>query len=108
MYTHRHLGVHDETTHLSGARHLMSRAPVARRGVGVSRLAERLDAGTILTAILILGLALRIFIAGAYLPRSGLSNDIGAFTAWAMRLASVGPSQFYEPGYFADYPPGYM
>ena len=86
----------------------MVRGPVGRRGVGVFDLIRRLDAGTILTTILVLGLVLRVFIAGVYLPLSGLSNDIGAFTAWAMRLASVGPAEFYEAGYFSDYPPGYM
>ena len=86
----------------------MARGPVGRRGVGVLDLIRRLDAGTILTTILVLGLALRVFIAAVYLPRSGLSNDIGAFTAWGIRLASIGPAEFYEAGYFSDYPPGYM
>ncbi|MGH2382848.1 MAG: phospholipid carrier-dependent glycosyltransferase [Candidatus Limnocylindria bacterium] len=76
--------------------------------MGVLDLIRRLDAGTILTTLLVLGLALRVFIAGVYLPRSGLSNDIGAFTAWGIRLASVGPAEFYEAGYFSDYPPGYL
>ncbi|MEO7295994.1 MAG: phospholipid carrier-dependent glycosyltransferase [Candidatus Limnocylindria bacterium] len=90
----------------------MARGPAGRdggrRGVGVFDLIRRLDAGTILTTLLVLGLAVRVFIAGFYLPLSGLSNDIGAFTAWGIRLASIGPGEFYEPGYFADYPPGYM
>ncbi|MFN2418530.1 MAG: hypothetical protein ABR593_06350, partial [Candidatus Limnocylindria bacterium] len=86
----------------------MARRPVGRRGVGVLDLIRRLDAGTILTTLLVFGLALRVFIAGFYLPLSGLSNDIGAFSAWAMRLASIGPGEFYEAGYFSDYPPGYM
>ena len=63
---------------------------------------RRLDAGTILTTILVLGLALRVFIAAVLLPLSGLANDIGAFNAWGQRLASVGPAGFYEPGYFAE------
>jgi predicted membrane-bound dolichyl-phosphate-mannose-protein mannosyltransferase len=86
----------------------MASDPVGRRGVGVPDLFRRLDAGTILTTILVLGLALRLFIAAVYLPESGFSIDIGDFTAWAQRLASVGPSQFYEEGYFSDYPPGYL
>ena len=69
---------------------------------------RRLDAGTILTTILVIGLALRVFIAGVYLPLSGFSIDIGDFTAWGQRLASIGPSHFYEQGYFSDYPPGYL
>ena len=86
----------------------MARGPVGRRGVGVPDLIRRLDAGTILTTLLVFGLALRVFIAAVYLPLSGLSNDIGAFAAWGMRLASIGPAEFYEAGYFSDYPPGYM
>jgi hypothetical protein len=86
----------------------MARGPVGRRGAGVVDLVRRLDAGTILTTILVLGLVLRVFIAGVYLPRSGLANDIGAFTAWGQRLASIGPGAFYEAGYFSDYPPGYL
>jgi len=69
---------------------------------------RRLDAGTILTAILVLGLVLRVFIAGVYLPLSGFAIDVGDFTAWGQRLASVGPGGFYESGYFSDYPPGYL
>ncbi|MDQ3149620.1 MAG: hypothetical protein M3Q38_06815, partial [Chloroflexota bacterium] len=86
----------------------MARGPVGRRGVGVPDLFRRFDAGTILTTILVLGLALRLFVAAVYLPESGFSIDVGDFTAWAQRLASVGPSQFYEEGYFSDYPPGYL
>ncbi|MEA2652156.1 MAG: hypothetical protein QOI85_1877, partial [Chloroflexota bacterium] len=86
----------------------MARGPVGRRGAGVLDPIRRLDAGTILTTLLVLGLVLRAFIAAVYLPRSGLSNDIGAFAAWGMRLASVGPGAFYEAGYFSDYPPGYL
>ncbi len=33
---------------------------------------------------------------------------MGAFAAWAQRMASVGPGGFYDASYFADYPPGYM
>ena len=84
----------------------MARGPVGRRGAGVLDLIRRLDAGTILMTLLVLGLALRVFIAAVYLPLSGLSNDIGDFTAWGQRLASLGPAGFYEPGYFSDYPPG--
>src|SRR5688500_1373314 len=108
MYTHRHLGAYDDSAPSTRAPHLMARGPVGRRGVGVLDLIRRLDAGTILTTILVLGLALRFFIAGVYLPQSGLANDIGAYTAWAMRVASIGPGEFYEAGYFSDYPPGYM
>ncbi len=86
----------------------MNRAPVGRRGVGILDFVRRLDAGTILAAILVLGLALRVFIAGVYLPLSGFAIDIGDFTAWGQRLASGGPGAFYEASYFSDYPPGYL
>ncbi|MGH2463810.1 MAG: hypothetical protein ACRDFZ_09400, partial [Candidatus Limnocylindria bacterium] len=63
--------------------------------------------GTLLI-LLLAGLALRVLVAAVILPQSGLHNDITAFSAWALRMADVGPVEFYEPGYFADYPPGYM
>jgi 4-amino-4-deoxy-L-arabinose transferase-like glycosyltransferase len=108
MYTHRHLGERHHSARSTGAPHRMTRDPVGRRGVGTIEAIRRLDAGTILVAILLLGLVLRGFIAGVYLPLSGLGNDIGAFNAWGQRMAAVGPGAFYEPGYFADYPPGYL
>ncbi|MCV0402156.1 MAG: phospholipid carrier-dependent glycosyltransferase [Chloroflexi bacterium] len=86
----------------------MTQSPVGRRGVGMLDSIRRLDARTVLTTILVLGLALRVFIAGVYLPLSGFSIDIGDFSAWGQRLASVGPGAFYEAGYFSDYPPGYL
>ncbi|HEX7171510.1 MAG TPA: phospholipid carrier-dependent glycosyltransferase [Candidatus Limnocylindria bacterium] len=86
----------------------MTRDPVGRRGVGAIDAFRALDTRTILTTILVVGLILRAFIAGIYMPLSGLGNDLGAFNAWGQRMASVGPGAFYEPGYFADYPPGYL
>ena len=38
----------------------------------------------------------------------GYGVDVGCFTAWAGRMASVGPWNFYAEGYFCDYPPGYL
>ncbi len=38
----------------------------------------------------------------------GVSVDINTYQAWALKLASVGPSHTYESGYFLDYPPGYL
>ncbi|HEY7452252.1 MAG TPA: hypothetical protein VIA02_07030, partial [Candidatus Limnocylindria bacterium] len=63
--------------------------------------------GTLLI-LLLAGFALRVFIAYVLLPQSGLRNDMSSFSAWALRLAAVGPGGFYEPGSFADYPPAYM
>ena len=76
MYTHRHLGVRHDTARSTGAPHLMTRDPVGRRGVGTFDSLRRLDTATVLTTILVLGLALRVFIAAFYMPLSGLSNDI--------------------------------
>jgi dolichyl-phosphate-mannose-protein mannosyltransferase len=86
----------------------MSRDPVGGRGVGFLESVRRLDPGTILATILVSGLLLRVFIAGVYLPLSGFAVDIGDFTGWAQRMASVGPGGFYAEGYFSDYPPGYL
>ncbi|HEX4211269.1 MAG TPA: glycosyltransferase 87 family protein, partial [Candidatus Binataceae bacterium] len=38
----------------------------------------------------------------------GLAIDLGTYQAWALRMASVGPAEMYTPGYFLDYPPGYL
>jgi 4-amino-4-deoxy-L-arabinose transferase-like glycosyltransferase len=108
MYTSRHLAEQHHTARSTGALQTMTRDPVGGRGVGAMDAIRGLDPRTILTIILVAGFLLRAFIAGIYLPLSGLSNDIGAFNAWGQRMASVGPGDFYEPGYFADYPPGYM
>ena len=34
--------------------------------------------------------------------------DMGCFGAWAGKMAAGGPANFYEEGYFCDYPPAYM
>ena len=34
--------------------------------------------------------------------------DASCFRAWALRMAAVGPGEFYAPDYFCDYPPGYL
>lgn len=71
-------------------------------------MAMRFDAVTLLAVLIVIGLLLRAFIAGIYLPQSGFRIDTGDFAAWAQRLASGGPGAFYAPGYFSDYPPGYL
>ena len=38
----------------------------------------------------------------------GYGVDMGCFAAWGGKMASGGPANFYEPGYFCDYPPAYM
>lgn len=59
----------------------------------------------LLPALLFAGFALRAFLA---VSTEGYPYDTNTFLAWAQHMASQGPSGFYSPGYFADYPPGYM
>lgn len=48
---------------------------------------------------------LRIWIG---LTAQGYQNDMNTFIAWGQRIVDLGPGKFYEEGYFADYPPGYL
>lgn len=59
--------------------------------------------------------ALLFLLAGSFVLHLGLSvitdgysTDVNCFAAWASKLAEQGPAAFYQPDYFADYPPGYM
>jgi Gpi18-like mannosyltransferase len=56
--------------------------------------------------ILLLAAALLSRVALAATIR-GYDADIATFSAWAAHAAS-GLTSFYSPGYFADYPPGYI
>ena len=38
----------------------------------------------------------------------GFGSDTACFAAWADRIYALGPSGFYSPDVFTDYPPGYM
>ena len=38
----------------------------------------------------------------------GFAIDVNDYQSWALRIASVGPAHTYEPGFFLDYPPGYL
>jgi predicted membrane-bound dolichyl-phosphate-mannose-protein mannosyltransferase/Gpi18-like mannosyltransferase len=55
--------------------------------------------------VMLAGLALRVVVGGSV---AGYPVDMGCFSAWSLRMASVGPLGFYSPDYFCDYPPGYM
>jgi hypothetical protein len=57
-----------------------------------------------LAATLAGGLVLRLLLA----PLPGFPTDTGFFKFWAQQIASNGPEDFYAPGEFHDYPPGYM
>ena len=76
----------------------MTRDSVRRRGAGPVGFPLPRDPVTVALVLVIVGVLLRVFFGGVLLPLSGLGNDIGAFTAWAQRLATVGPGEFYESG----------
>ena len=58
-----------------------------------------------LSALLAAAFVLRLALA---LNVEGYGVDMGCYAAWAGRMASGGPANFYETGYFCDYPPAYM
>jgi len=69
------------------------------------RVPPELERRFALLLVFALGLALRLALAR---HTAGLAFDVGLFREWSDRLVERGPSHFYEPGYFADYPPGYL
>ena len=64
----------------------------------------RRRANLTIALLIVAGVAIRLVVARA----QGFPSDVGTFMAWAEKLASVGPARFYEPGYFSDYPPGFL
>ena len=64
----------------------------------------RRRANIAIAGIIIAGVAIRLLAARA----QGFPSDVGTFMAWGEKLAAVGPARFYEPGYFSDYPPGFL
>jgi Gpi18-like mannosyltransferase len=58
----------------------------------------------ILVPIFAVALIIRLLLAS--LP--GFDIDLGTFRAWSERLANGNPWNFYQPGEFTDYAPGYM
>ena len=86
----------------------MTRDSVRERGARPFERGLPFDPATLVVILIVLGVLLRAFIGGVYLPLSGFRIDVGDFNAWAQRLASGGPGHFYAPDYFGDYPPGYM
>ena len=65
---------------------------------------DRRPATLAIAGVIALGVVARLLV----LRSPGFPSDVGAFVAWAEKLASLGPGRFYEPGYFSDYPPGYL
>src|SRR5688500_19083508 len=76
----------------------------------MARSAARTDAPEgrqamlLLGVLIVVGLAMRLVVFRG----AGFPSDVGTFMAWAERMAQVGPGAFYEPGYFSDYPPGFL
>ncbi len=79
-----------------------------RAGAEPSAIARLRDAAVPLGVLLALGLALRLIIAYALLPGSGLGFDVDSFNGWAHDLASNGPWGIYDRPGFLDYTPGYL
>ena len=87
----------------------MTRDSVRERGARPIERGLPLDPATLVVLLIVLGVLLRAAIGGAVpavlrLPggRRRL-RDLGQ-PAWP----PTGPGEFYQPGYLADYPPGYM
>ena len=74
------------------------------RGLGGKRMDERRAAmGLVLT--LAIAFVIRALLAFTV---EGYGVDMGCFSAWAGKMASGGAANFYEEGYFCDYPPAYI
>ena len=69
-----------------------------------SRLESGASTGGMLAVLLAGALLIRIALAATM---RGYAPDITTFSAWAAHAADDLTS-FYSPGYFADYPPGYI
>jgi dolichyl-phosphate-mannose-protein mannosyltransferase len=62
--------------------------------------------GIVWALLLLLGLTVIKIALLPVLP--GLGIDVGSYQSWAERMVEVGPARMYQPGYFLDYPPGYL
>src|SRR5205823_1483886 len=67
------------------------------------------DRGTPREKLTLAAILLVLFVAKVWAaPYFGFDTDLGTYKAWGLRLAEVGPADFYAPNYFCDYPPGYL
>ena len=83
---------------------LLVAAVARKRGRGaVPMKASRLRA--LFFALLAAAFALRLVIA---VKVRGYNTDINCFSSWSERMFTLGPTRFYDPDYFCDYPPLYM
>jgi len=80
----------------------------AGRGPGALRDEAPAPSGTVIAALLLGALVLRLVIAYVLFPHSGFRVDIGSFASWGATLARYGPGGFYTNAGFADYTPGYL
>ena len=87
---------------------MMTRDSVRERGARPPERGLPFTPEALVLILILLGVLLRVVVAGLYLPLSGFRVDVGDFAIWAQRMASGGPGAFYQAGYLADYPPGYM
>ena len=69
----------------------MTHASVRERGARPIERGLPFDPATLVVILIVVGVLLRAFIGGIYLPLSGFRIDVGDFNAWAQRLASGGP-----------------
>lgn len=71
-------------------------------------LRRRREGGQTLNALVVLlamAALIRLVLSGLV---PGYGVDMGCFSAWSLRMAELGPANFYSPDYFCDYPPGYL
>src|SRR2546428_3388939 len=80
-----------------------SHGPKMTRTIQADERADR-RARVAIVGVIVVGVVLRLVV----LRSQGFPSDVATFQAWAERLVEVGPSRFYEPGYFSDYPPGFL
>ena len=64
------------------------------------------DSGWIRAVIILAMIALVKIAVLPYFP--GFEGDLRLFKAWALQITYLGPTHTYMPGFFLDYPPGYL
>jgi len=86
------------------AAYLLAAFVLARTVIAGGSMSEgraRVKLGVLLMGALVLRVALASVVRG-------YGVDMGCFGAWAGKMAHGGPANFYEEGYFCDYPPAYL
>ncbi len=69
-------------------------------------LKEDPDCGLFTALLVLVAIAILKLVLMPYFP--GFGVDVGDYQAWASQIATFGPAHFYQPGFFCDYPPGYL